>query len=165
MSVLTNVLGLFDNNYDEDGFRQCSVTGLSVHRSAERFVKLFGLTAVVALVVGGVFAFTVAMTRWELVGLLPEDGYYTHLSMHAWNILIFWMVFMEIAILYVGGPIVLGRRLPLTKLATGGWVVMVLGALGVNYSAWTATETGAQEAPLLTAYVPWRSPAGSTRAR
>ena len=154
MPGLANVTGLFDNDYDEDGFRQCSVTGLSIHRSAERFVKLFGLTAVVALVVGGVFAFTVAMTRWELVGLLPEDGYYTHLSMHAWNILIFWMVFMEIAILYVGGPIVLGRRLEATLLAKVGWLVMVAGAIGVNYSIWTATDTGAQEAPLLTAYVP-----------
>ena len=41
------------NDYDADGFRTCSVTGLDVHRSAEDMVKLYGLTAVVALV-GGV---------------------------------------------------------------------------------------------------------------
>ena len=158
--MLHTLKTLFDNDYGEDGFRECSVTGLSIHRSAENHVKLFGLTAVIALVVGGSFAITVAMTRWELIGLIPEDGYYTHLSMHAWNLLIFWMVFMEIAILYVGGPIVLGRKLPLTKLATGGWIVMLIGALGVNYSAWTATETGVQEAPLLTAYVPLEVPSG-----
>ena len=148
-----HIRALFDNEYDENGFRQCSVTGLDVHRSVENHVKLFGLTAVIALVVGGIFALTVALTRWELIGLIGEfDGYYTHLSMHAWNILIFWMVFMEIAILYVGGPMVLGRRLPLTWLAKGGWVIMLAGALGVNWSIWT---TGAaQDAPLLTAYVP-----------
>jgi len=152
--MVNKLTQLFGNEYGEDGFRECSVTGLSIHRSAENHVKLFGLTAVIALIVGGLFAVTVAMTRWELIGLIPEDGYYTHLSMHAWNILIFWMVFMEIAILYVGGPIVLGRRLPLTKLAKAGWVTMVAGAIGVNYSIWTATESGIGEAPLLTAYVP-----------
>ena len=150
------VSSLFDNDYDEEGFRTCSVTGLEIHRTAENHVKLFGLTAVVALIVGGFFALTVALTRWELIALIPEDGYYRHLSMHAWNILIFWMVFMEIAILYVGGPIVLGRRLPLTKVAKLGWVTMVVGALGINWSIWTVS--GAQEAPLLTAYVPLEVP-------
>ena len=146
------VTALFDNDYDEDGFRECSVTGLDIHRSAENHIKLFGLTAVIALVIGGSFAISVALTRWELVGLIGEQNYYRHLSMHAWNILIFWMVFMEIAILYVGGPIVLGRRLPVTPLAKLGWVTMVAGAIGVNYSIWTVG--GGQEAPLLTAYVP-----------
>lgn len=143
---------LFGNEYDADGFRTCSVTGLEVHESVENHVKIFGVTAVVALVVGGFFAISVALTRWEFIGLIPEDGYYTHLSMHAWNLLIFWMIFLEIAILYVGGPMVLGRKLPLTALAKAGWLVMVIGALGVNWSIWTAS--GAQEAPLLTAYVP-----------
>ncbi len=151
---MSNVIKrMFGNEYGPDGFRSCSVTGLDVHESVENHVKLFGLTAVIAMVIGGLFAFTVAATRWELIGLIPEDGYYTHLSMHAWNILIFWMVFMEIAILYVGGPMVLGRKLPFTKLAKAGWVLMVAGAIGVNYAIWTAT-TGGQEAPLLTAYVP-----------
>ncbi len=154
--MVSTIRQLFENDYDEEGFRRCSVTGLDVHRSVETHVKLFGLTAVVALIVGGIFAFTVATTRWELIGLLPEDGYYRHLSMHAWNILIFWMVFMEIAILYVGGPMVLGRKLPLTKLAKAGWITMVAGALGVNYSIWTVS--GSQEAPLLTAYVPLNVP-------
>ncbi|RQG90671.1 cytochrome c oxidase subunit I [Natrarchaeobius chitinivorans] len=149
---------LFDNDYDEEGFRTCSVTGLEIHRTAENHVKLFGLTAVVAMVVGGIFAITVAMTRWELIGLIGEANYYRHLSMHAWNLLIFWLVFMEIAILYVGGPMVLGRRLPLTKVAKAGWVTMVAGALGINYFIWTAS--GAEVAPLLTAYVPLNIPTG-----
>ncbi|SDX74780.1 cytochrome c oxidase subunit I [Halopenitus persicus] len=149
MSAITS---LFRNDYDADGFRTCSVTGLDVHRSVENHVKLFGLTAVIALAVGGVFAFTVAMTRWEFIGFLDPGSYYTHLSLHAWNLLIFWMVFMEIAILYVGGPMVLGRKLPLRRLASAGWVIMALGAVGVNASI-LLTEAP-NEAPLLTAYVP-----------
>jgi cytochrome c oxidase subunit 1 len=146
------MFGLFRDDYDEDGFRTCSVTGLEIHESVENHAQLFGLTAVVALVWGGVFAFTVPMTRWELIGLLDPDTYYTHLTLHAWNLLIFWMVFMEVAILYVGGPMVLGRRLPLTKLAKAGWGLMVTGAVAVNYFVWTLG--GTNEPPLLTAYVP-----------
>ena len=153
-----NALGLFDNDYGEDGFRTCSVTGLNIHRSAENHVKLFGLTAVVALLVGGIFAFTVAMTRWELVGLLQPGDFYTHLTLHAWNLLIFWMVFMEIVILYVGGPIVLGRKLPITRVAKAGWVTMVLGALTINVSVWTAGGFPDENAPLLTSYAPLESP-------
>jgi len=118
----------------------------------ENYVKLFGLTAVIALAVGGSFAFSVAMTRWEFIGLLDPSSYYTHLSIHAWNLLIFWMVFMEIAVLYVGGPMVLGRALPLRRLATVGWGTMVAGAIGVNASIWLSEAPN--EAPLLTAYVP-----------
>ncbi|ELY74966.1 cytochrome c oxidase subunit I [Natrinema pellirubrum DSM 15624] len=152
MAHKLDVLGLFDNEYREDGFRTCSVTGLEVHRSTENHIKLFGLTAVVALLYGGIFAFTVAMTRWEVIGLLEPGAFYTHLSLHAWNLLIFWMVFMEIAILYVGGPMVLGRRLPFTKIAKAGWLVMAAGAVLVNYAIWTTEAPN--EAPLLTAYVP-----------
>jgi cytochrome c oxidase subunit 1 len=133
------MIGLFDNDYDDDGFRTCGVTGMEIHRSAENQVKLFGLTAVVAVLVGGFFATGVALTRWELVGLLPPEQFYKWLSLHAWNLLIFWMVFMEIAILYVGGPMVLGRRLPLTKLAKVGWGTMATGALVINYAIWTTS--------------------------
>ena len=146
------IFGLFDNDYDEDGFRTCGVTGMEIHRTAENHVKVFGLTAVVALLVGGFFSIGVAMTRWELVGLLGPESFYKWLSLHAWNLLIFWMVFMEIAILYVGGPMVLGRRLPITKVAKLGWGTMVTGALVINYAIWTTSAP--DQAPLLTSYAP-----------
>lgn len=149
------IVDFLDNEYDDTGFRTCSVTGLSVHSSVERHVKLFGLTAVLALLIGGVFAFNVAMTRWELIGLLEPTEFYTHLSLHAWNLLVFWMLFMEIAILYVGGPMVLGRKLPASFLATGGWVTMVIGAIIINYGIWNTTAP--DQAPLLTAYAPQTS--------
>jgi len=146
------MFGLHTFEYDDDGFRECGVTGLRIHRSAEDMVKLFGLTAVVALAVGGVLAIFVALTRWEAIGLLSADDFYTYLSIHAWNLLIFWMVFMEIAILYVGGPFVLGRRLSLPSLAKLGYALMFVGAIGINVSIWI-TEAPNQ-APLLTSYAP-----------
>jgi cytochrome c oxidase subunit 1 len=152
------IASLFDNDYGEDGFRTCSVTGLDIHRSAEVYTKLFGLTAVVALLVGGIFAFTVAMTRWEVIGLLSPTDFYVHLTLHAWNLLIFWMVFMEIAILYVGGPMVLGRKLPLTIAAKVGWLAMLVGAIAINVSVFLTSPP--DSAPLLTAYAPLQSPVG-----
>ncbi|MFB6122561.1 MAG: cbb3-type cytochrome c oxidase subunit I [Haloferacaceae archaeon] len=146
------MLDAFYNDYDESGFRTCGTTGLRIHRSAENMVKLFGLTAVVALLVGGIFAFFVAMTRWELVGLLSPSDFYTFLSVHAWNLLIFWMVFMEIAILYVGGPFVLGRRLSLPRLAKVAWVVMAGSAVLINVAVWLTKPPNQQ--PLLTSYAP-----------
>ncbi|MEF8802249.1 MAG: cbb3-type cytochrome c oxidase subunit I [Halolamina sp.] len=138
--------------YDDDGFRECNVTGLNIHETAEDMVKLYGLTAILALTVGGLFALLVALTRWELIGLLSASDYYTYLSIHAWNLLIFWMIFMEIAILYVGGPFVLGRKLAIPLLAKAGWVIMATGALIVNVAILVTDFPN--EAPLLTSYVP-----------
>jgi cytochrome c oxidase subunit 1 len=148
-------IGLLAGSYGTDGFRTCEVTGLRIHRSAEVPVKLFGLTAVVALIIGGTAALLVALTRWELVGLLDPADFYKFLSLHAWNLLIFWMVFMEIAILYVGGPIVLGRKLPWTGLAKGGWAVMLGSAVLIEYAIWTTSPPDHQ--PLLTSYAPLQS--------
>ena len=146
------MFGFSTYEYDSDGFRECNVTGLRIHKSAEDMVKLFGLTAIVALVVGGILAIAVAMTRWEAVGMLDAGPFYKYLSMHAWNLLIFWMVFMEIAILYVGGPFVLGRRLSLPSLAKVGYGLMLLGAVGVNVAIFVTSSPN--NAPLLTSYVP-----------
>jgi cytochrome c oxidase subunit 1 len=146
----------FDNDYGEDGFRTCSVTGLKVHRSVENPVKLFGLTAVVALLIGGIAAILVAMTRWEVVGLLPAEEFYTALSVHAWHLLIFWMVFMEVAILYVGGPMVLGRKMPAPSLAKIGWGVMAASAVAITW-ALLITDPPTHQQPLLTSYAPQES--------
>lgn len=141
---------------DAEGFRTCSVTGLRIHRSVERYVKLFALTAVVALLVGGISAIFVAPTRWEVIGLADPPAFYKWLSIHAWNLLIFWMVFMEVAILYIGGPLVLGRPIPAPKLAGIGYTVMLIAALLINHSI--ATTEAPDSAPLLTSYALLPSP-------
>jgi cytochrome c oxidase subunit 1 len=148
---MLSLLGLA-NDYDENGFRTCEMTGLKVHESAETQVKRFAIVAILALCVGGVFALMLALTRWEAVGLLGREMFYMSLSVHAWNLLIFWMVFMEIAILYVGGPFVLGRRLELPSFATTGWLLMLGGAIAVNYTIFTTQQPNQQ--PMLTSYVP-----------
>jgi cytochrome c oxidase subunit 1 len=139
-------------SYDDDGFRTCGVTGLEIHKSAEDMVKLFGLTAIVSLALGGIFAIFVVLTRWEAIGLLSPGDFYTYLSMHAWLLLIFWMVFMEIAILYVGGPFVLGRKLPGKRVAQAAYGLMFVGALLILGGIWITDQPN--QAPLLTSYAP-----------
>lgn len=148
---MLSLLGLA-NEYGDDGFRECDMTGLKVHESAETQVKRFALTAVLALCVGGVFAALIALTRWEAVGLLGRESFYMALSVHAWNLLIFWMVFLEIAILYVGGCFVLGRRLIFSPLATIGYLIMLGSAIWINVTLMT-TQLPDQQ-PLLTSYPP-----------
>ncbi|MFB6108426.1 MAG: cbb3-type cytochrome c oxidase subunit I [Haloplanus sp.] len=151
------MFGLSTYTYDDDGFRTCDVTGLRIHESAEDMVKLFGVTAIVMLAIGGITAFFVPLTRWEAVGLLSSQSFYMDLSLHAWFLLIFWLVFIEVAILYVGGPFVLGRRLPFERLSKAAYGAMLGGVLLVTYGIVTASPPNAY--PMDTSYPPLPSPA------
>ena len=58
------------------------------------------MAAVVALLVGGLLAIGVVLTRWPAVHLLPADSFYQVLTAHGIDMLIFWIIFFEIAVLY-----------------------------------------------------------------
>src|SRR5687768_9194102 len=112
--------------------RTCEVTGLRVEWHAETLIKVNAVVAVVNFLVGIVAAFGIVMTRWQAVHLLPADLFYRFLTLHGLNMLIFFIIFFEMAILYFAGPVVLNSRLPAPKL---GWValaLMVAGAVLVN---------------------------------
>ena len=71
-------------------------------------------TAVTALVVawaGGVLALLVTLTRWPAVHLLPADWFYLVLTAHGLDMLVFWIIFFEIAVLYFAGSVLLRCRL------------------------------------------------------
>jgi len=85
-------------------FRICPETGLAYHRPAEQLMKAHAVAGVVALLVGGVLALFVALTRWPAVHLLPADKFYQALTAHGIDMLIFWIIFFEIAILYFTSP-------------------------------------------------------------
>jgi len=115
--------------------RTCPVTGFRVHRAAEDLVKANAVAAVVALWVGGLAAILVLFTRW--MGAFPPEAFYQYLALHAWNMLIFWIIFFEIALLHFAGSIMLNTR-PASPAA--GWAsfgLMALGALTVNRAVLT----------------------------
>ena len=47
-----------------------------------------------------VTALAITLTRWPTVHLLPADKFYQLLTTHGINMLIFWIIFFEIAVLY-----------------------------------------------------------------
>ncbi len=114
-------------------FRTCGTTGLKVHLPAERLFYVNAVTAVVALLAGGVMALLIALTRWPAVHLLPADWFYRLVTAHGLNMLVFWIVFFEMAGLLFASTAVLGSRLPAPWFAWLNYLLMLVGALITNY--------------------------------
>jgi cytochrome c oxidase subunit 1 len=113
-------------------FRTCEVTGLKIDWHAETLIKVNAVVAVVNFLIGIIAAFGIVMTRWQAVHLLPADLFYRFLTLHGLNMLIFFIIFFEMAILYFGGPVLLNARLPAPKLGWLAFGLMVLGMVVVN---------------------------------
>jgi len=115
-------------------FRTCQYTGLRVDVAAQSLIKANSVAAVVFLLVGGVMGLMVALTRWPAVHLLPAEWFYLVLTGHGANVLLFWIIFFEIAVLYFASAVLLNSRLPAPKFAWLGFVLMVVGAVLTNYA-------------------------------
>jgi len=112
--------------------RTCDTTGLPVCLVAQKFVKLNAVAAVVFLLFGGIAALLIALTRWPAVHLLPAEWYYRLLTFHGLNMLIFWILFMEVAILYFVPTTLLNTRLASKGVAWVSFVMMAVGAVMVD---------------------------------
>jgi cytochrome c oxidase subunit 1 len=130
-------------------FRTCPDTGLKFHQPAENLMKANAVAAVVFLLVGGVYGLLVGLTRWPAVHLLPADWFYLTLTAHGINVLIFWLIFFEIALLYFVSSVLLGCRIATPKIAWGGFALMLIGALMNNYIVLTG-----QASVMMTSYAP-----------
>lgn len=133
-------------------FRTCPTTGLKVHRDADALIKANAVVATVALLIGGIAAILVLLTRWQAVHLLDAVWFYRVLTIHGMNMLIFFILFFEMAVLYFASAVILNSRVAAPKLAWGAFALMVLGAGIVE---WTMI-TGKADV-LFTSYVPLRA--------
>ncbi|MBW7907849.1 MAG: cbb3-type cytochrome c oxidase subunit I [Kiritimatiellae bacterium] len=113
--------------------RSCPITGLKIDPTASILLRLHAVVSVVCLLIGGIAALLLVLTRWEAVHLLDATWYYRLLTAHGLNMLIFFIIFFEMAVLYFAGPIVLSSRLPAPKLGWLAFVLMVVGTLIVEY--------------------------------
>jgi cytochrome c oxidase subunit 1 len=129
--------------------RTCETTGLAVEWHAETLIKVNAVVAVVNFLVGIVAAFGIVMTRWQAVHLLPADLFYRFLTLHGLNMLIFFIIFFEMAVLYFAGPVLLSCRLPAPAAGWLAFVLMVAGMLTVN-----ATVLAGKADVLFTSYPP-----------
>lgn len=122
-------------------YRTCRFTGLRVERSAELLIRSNAVAAVVFLAVGGLMGLLVALTRWPAVQLLPAEMFYLVLTGHGANVLLFWIIFFEIAVLYFASAVLLGCRLATPRLAWLSFLLMLVGAVMANYAVLSGEST------------------------
>jgi cytochrome c oxidase subunit 1 len=130
-------------------FRTCPSTGLAFHQPAENLMKANAVAAVVFLLVGGILAIGVVFTRWQAVHLLPADWFYLFLTAHGLNMLVFWIIFFEMAVLYFASSTLLRCRLAAPGMAWAGFWLMVVGALVNNYAVFSGGSS-----VMFTSYAP-----------
>lgn len=132
--------------------RTCDTTGLPVCLDAQFFIRLNAVVAVVCILIGAVAGLLMALTRWSAVHLLNAVWYYRLLTVHGLSMLIFWIIFMEIAILYFAGTTLLNSRLFSRKIAWVSFLMMAVGAGMVEYIVFVGKGD-----VLMTSYVPLKA--------
>src|SRR5512144_1539848 len=130
-------------------FRICPSTGLVYHEPAEKLIRWNAVAGVVALLVGGILALLITLTRWQAVHLLPPDWFYLVLTAHGLNMLVFWIIFFEIAVLYFCASTLLRCRLAAPRWGWTAFILMVAGALLNNYSVFRGDSS-----VMFTSYAP-----------
>ncbi len=132
-----------------DLFRTCPESGLQFHRPAERLMRANAVLAIVILLFGGITALLVTLTRWPAVHLLPADRFYQMLTAHGVNMLIFWIISFEIAVLYFCSSTLLRCRIATPRIAWLGFALMIIGIV-VNNLAILKGDASV----MMTSYVP-----------
>ncbi|MFT5482924.1 MAG: cytochrome c oxidase subunit 1 [Halieaceae bacterium] len=130
-------------------YRTCPDTGLQFHGPAEKLIKANAVAAVVFLLLGGLYGLFVGLTRWPAVHLLAADDFYMALTLHGINVLIFWLIFFEIAVLYFCSSVLLKCRLATPRWAWAGFGLMVVGAVVNNIVVLQGSSS-----VMMTSYVP-----------
>jgi len=133
-------------------FRICPATGLKIHLPAERLIKANAVAAVVFLAIGGLFGLMVALTRWQDVHLLDKEWFYLALTAHGLDVLLVWIIFFEMAILYLASAVLLNCRLATPRVAWVGFALMMIGAIMLN----VAVLQGGSSV-MFTSYVPMQA--------
>jgi len=133
-------------------FRTCPDTGFAIDLAADKLIKWNAVTAVVFLLIGGLFGLLVALTRWPAVHLLGPDDFYLALTAHGLDVLLVWCIFFEIALLYFTSSILLKTRLALPKIAWVQYILMLVGALITNVAVLRGDSS-----VMFTSYVPMKA--------
>ena len=132
-----------------NSFRICPESGLQFHKPAEWLMRANAVFAIVILLVGGISALLVTLTRWPAVHLLPADLFYQLLTAHGVNMLIFWIITFEMAVLYFCSSTLLRCRIATPRIAWLGFALMVIGVV-VNNLAVASGDASV----MMTSYVP-----------
>lgn len=133
-------------------FRICPDSGFYFDRSAESLMKVNAVAGIVALLLAGILALGVVLTRWQDVHLLSADMFYMVLTAHGINGLLFWIIFFEIAVLYFASSTLLRTRLAAPGWAWAGFALMIIGAVMNNVAVLQGNSS-----VMMTSYVPMQA--------
>ena len=133
-------------------FRMCPSTGRRIDLGAQRLIKVHAVASVVSLLIGAVAAVLLVLTRWQAVHLLPAVWFYRILGVHGMSMLIFFIIFFEMAVLIFASTVLLNARNCAPKTSWLGFGLMLLGALTVEAMMWEGRAD-----VLFTSYVPLRA--------
>jgi cytochrome c oxidase subunit 1 len=135
-----------------EDFRLCPTTGRRIHLPGEALVKANAVVSIVALLIGAIAAILLVLTRWQAVHLLPAQWYYRVLTAHGMSMLIFFIIFFEMAVLHFASTALLSARAVVPRLSWTAFALMAGGALLVEVMIW-----GGKADVLFTSYVPLRA--------
>jgi cytochrome c oxidase subunit 1 len=139
-------------NHPASEVRSCDTTSLPVCLAGQKFIRMHAVVAVVFLLIGGIAALLLGLTRWPAVHLLDAQWYYRLLTLHGLNMLIFWILNFEIAVLYFAGTVLLNTRLASKNAAWAGFLLMLVGAVMVDVAIYAGKSD-----VLMTSYVPLKA--------
>jgi len=130
-------------------FRTCPRTGLQWHKPSESLIKANAVAAVVSLLIGGVLAVIMVLTRWQAVHLVGAEDFYMYLTAHGLAMLAYWIIFFEIAVLYFASSTLLKSRLATPRWGWAAFALMVLGVVVNLVAVFRGDST-----VMFTSYVP-----------
>ena len=130
-------------------YRTCPRSGLQFEANAEKLMIANAFVAVVFLLIGGVLAIGVSLTRWPAIHWLQADTFYQVLTAHGIDMLIFWIIFFEIAVLYFASSTLLRCRLATPNIAWLAFALMLIGAITNNVAVFQGGSS-----VMMTSYVP-----------
>ena len=130
-------------------YRTCPRSGLQFENQAEWLIKANAFAGIVWLLIGGLLAIGVVLTRWPAVHWLAADTFYMVLTAHGLDMLIFWIIFFEIAVLYFASSTLLRCRIATPKIAWAAFALMVIGSVLNNVAVFQGGSS-----VMMTSYVP-----------
>jgi len=117
--------------------RTCPITSRRIDLGAERLIRANAVVSVVALLIGATAALLLALTRWQAIHLLPAEWYYRILGVHGMNMLIFFIIYFEMAVLWFAGTVLLNARPAAPRYGWFNFGLMVVGSLMVEAMQWS----------------------------
>jgi cytochrome c oxidase subunit I len=130
-------------------YRTCPRSGLQFEKHAERLMLANAVAAVLFLLLGGILAIGIVLTRWPAVHWLEAHTFYQVLTAHGLDMLVFWIIFFEIAVLYFCSSTLLRTRIATPRVAWLAFALMVIGSVMNNVAVYQGASS-----VMMTSYVP-----------